>query len=74
MNDFERGFYDELQKIAALGLPSMKGMASSLSKGIGKGIGAAAGGATKGFASAMRSPLSLITAMKPPKQEFFKGI
>ena len=70
MNDFGRGFYDELQKIAAaLGTPTIpkpKGMDQS-------SRGAAAGG-TKGFATAMRSPLSLSTAMKPPKQEFFKGI
>jgi len=61
---------DQKEKTSAAmpGIPKAKGM-EQLSKGLGAG-----GGATKGFASAMRSPLSLVTAMKPPKQEFFKGV
>jgi hypothetical protein len=43
-------------------------------KGLEQLSGSTASAGTKGFASALRSPLSLVTAMKPPKQEFFKGM
>ena len=69
MTEFERGFFEEVQKIAAaMGTPTMpktKGL-EQLQKGT-----AAAG--AKPLATAMRSPLSLITAMKPPKQTFYTG-
>lgn len=71
MTEFERGFRDELQKIAAaMGtstMPKTKGL-EQLQKGT------AAAGAAKPLATAMRSPLSLITAMKPPKQTFYTGV
>lgn len=67
MNDFERGFTEELQKIAAgstFGGKQEKGIGIEPPKPVA-GI--------KPLATAMRSPLSMGTTMKPPKQEFYKG-
>jgi len=66
MSDFEQGFQEELAKIGATLTPKMKPM--SLKGGVvDSGIDG-----TK--ATAMRSPLSMVTAMKPPKQtQFFDG-
>jgi hypothetical protein len=67
---YKRKKLQEKNKSAAAAMtptmPKVKGL-EQLSKGT-----AAAG--TKGFATAMRAPLSLVTALKPPKQTFYKGI
>jgi len=71
MTPFEQGFRDELQKIAAsMSAKSFTNPAKKLDTMISGG----ASGKGKAFATAIRSPLSLITAMKPPKQTFYKGI
>jgi hypothetical protein len=67
MTDFERGFNEELAKIAAVSTFGGKEQ-----KGLGVEQPKPAAG-VKPLATAMRAPLSMITAMKPPKQEFYKG-
>lgn len=70
MTEFEKGFVDELEKISAsVGLSSIKPPKVDIGS-MAKGV---SGGISKPLATAMRSPLSLITAMKPPKQTFYTG-
>jgi hypothetical protein len=69
MTDFEQGFRDELAKLAAMGAtPLGKPKGEQPMKGMAPGAGK-----TKPLATAMRAPLSLVTAMKPPEQTFYKG-
>jgi hypothetical protein len=74
MNDFERGFRDELQKIAVAANTMSAGTTVPQPKGLNELSKGTSASGTKGFASAMRAPLSLVTALRPPKQEFYKGI
>lgn len=71
MNEFERGFTEELEKLAAKAqtmgttIPKPKTMESLMKPPSTTGY--------KGLATSMRSPLSQITALKPPKQTFYTG-
>lgn len=67
MTPFEQGFFDELQKLAAV-----SAFGGKQEKGIGIEPPKPVAG-IKPLATAMRSPLSMGTTMKPPKQEFYKG-
>jgi len=72
MNDFERGFQEELAKIAD-GSTSAMGSTIPKPKTMDSLMGQPSTTGYKGLATAMRSPLSLATAMKPPKQTFYTG-
>lgn len=69
MSEFEQGFRDELAKLAV----SAAAMKKPTGEGDQKTMMAPGAGKTKPLATAMRSPLSLVTAMKPPAQTFYKG-
>lgn len=72
MTDFERGFTEELEKISA-GATSAMGSTIPKPKTMESLMGQSGVKGYKGLASAIRSPLSLTTVTKPPKQTFFTG-
>jgi hypothetical protein len=71
MNDFERGFLEELEKIA-YGAPS-----APAPPGLGKQkselMQVKPVATQKSIATAIRNPLSLVTNIKPPEQTFYSG-
>lgn len=73
MNDFEKGFLEELEKIAVGSTSAMGGTSIPKPKTMDSLMGQPGATGYKGLATAMRAPLSLVTAMKPPKQTFFTG-
>jgi hypothetical protein len=73
MNDFERGFLEELEKISAAENTMPSGSTIPKPKTMASLTGQSGVTGYKGIATAIRSPLSLSTPIKPPTQTFYTG-